>query len=158
MCTHTKIESLFLSDGNWLNHTAGIHTHTHTHCHTRLYHMLSASVITDLTSFLHVKAVKPFARALSLSLSHTHTHTHTHTHRLTHLQSSSPIVFSKGNCWRAEHSLNGEILIGTEQQERAEHKSCQFRGQLCGSEIPLLSKSRCDVMRQLDVAYYPKEN
>lgn len=52
-----------------------------THICTQLDHFLSASVITSLTSFLHVKAAKPFV----------HAHTRTYS-------TPPPVISSDGNC------------------------------------------------------------
>lgn len=73
-----------------------------THFHTCLNHKLSASVITDLTSFLHVNAAKPFVCACSCTDAHTYDAP----------LSVGATVIGDGQ----SGSSDGEILIGAEQQ------------------------------------------
>lgn len=134
------IKSEFLSNRYWQGKTQ-----SDTHAHTRLDYLLSVSVITDLTSFLHVKADKPFV------------HARAHTHKFC-TSPPPPAVSSDGNCWRARRWPAGEILIGAESAKRgrdggAKRKSSQFKGQMCRSGIPLPSESSTNVMRQLGMTH-----
>lgn len=113
-CTHTlgDIKSEFLSNRYWQGKTQ-----SGTHAHTRLDYLLSVSVITDLTSFLHVKADKPFV------------HARAHTHKFC----TPPSVSSDGNCWRARRWPAGEILIGALREEEMGAPSAN----------PVSSKDKC---------------
>lgn len=108
-----------------------------THIHTRLNHLLSASVITDLTSFLHVKAAKPFVHTLTRS----------------HTSSKATVIADEQSAHRMRRFWS---VPSSEWAPRTNPVSSKDK--CVGLEyLFTLQESGCDVMRRLDKTYYPQE-